>query len=83
MTSSDENFQRKNDRTFHQRILSRARDEPAETPLAPATLTTAMQNTLTWMPFIHSRTPEVKSSGEFTCWYPVLLVVMILIENNL
>ena len=36
MPSSDENFPRKNDRTFHQRCLSRARDEPAETPLAPA-----------------------------------------------
>ena len=37
MPSPDENFPHKNDRTFHQRCLSRARDEPAETPLAPAT----------------------------------------------
>ena len=36
MPSTAENFPRKNDRTFHQRCLSRARDEPAETPLAPA-----------------------------------------------
>ena len=35
MPSPDENFPHKNDRTFHQRCLSRARDEPAETPLAP------------------------------------------------
>ena len=35
MPSTAENFPRKNDRTFHQRCLSRARDEPAETPLAP------------------------------------------------
>ena len=38
MPSPDENFPHKNDRTFHQRCLSRARDEPAETPLAPATV---------------------------------------------
>ena len=36
MPSPDENFPHKNDRTFHQRCLSRSRDEPAETPLAPA-----------------------------------------------
>ena len=36
MPSPDENFPHKNDRTFHQRCLSRARDEPAETPLLPA-----------------------------------------------
>ena len=36
MPSPDENFPHENDRTFHQRCLSRARDEPAETPLAPA-----------------------------------------------
>ena len=36
MPSPDENFPHKNDRTFHQRCLSRARDEPAETPLASA-----------------------------------------------
>ena len=39
MPSTAENFPRKYDRTFHQRCLSRARDEPAETPLAPATPT--------------------------------------------
>ena len=39
MPSTAENFPRKNDRTFHQWCLSRARDEPAETPLAPARLT--------------------------------------------
>ena len=38
MPSPDENFPHKNDRTFHQRCLSRARDEPTETPLAPAML---------------------------------------------
>ena len=38
MPSTAENFPRKNDRTFHQRCLSRARDEPAETPLAPANI---------------------------------------------
>ena len=36
MPSPDKNFPHKNDRTLHQRCLSRARDEPAETPLAPA-----------------------------------------------
>ena len=43
MPSTVENFPRKNDRTFHQRCLSRARDEPAETPLAPARLNTTWQ----------------------------------------
>ena len=38
MPSPDENFPHKNDRTFYQQCLSRASDEPAETPLAPATL---------------------------------------------
>ena len=37
MPSPDENFPHNKDRTFHQRCLSQARDEPAETPLAPAT----------------------------------------------
>ena len=36
MPSPHENFPHKNYRTFHQQYLSRARDEPAETPLAPA-----------------------------------------------
>ena len=42
MPSPDENFPHKNYRTFHQRCLSRARDEPAETPLAPAILQQAI-----------------------------------------
>ena len=39
MPSPDENFPYKNDHTFHQRCLTQARDEPAETPLAPASIT--------------------------------------------
>ena len=42
MPSPDENFPHKNYLTFHQRCLSRARDEPAETPLAPAILQQAI-----------------------------------------
>ena len=47
MPSPDENFPHKNDRTFHQRCLSQARDEPAETPLAPASGCDANQSKLT------------------------------------
>ena len=48
MPSPDENFPHKNDRTFHQRCLSRARDEPAETPLAPAIVFLASFSPLWW-----------------------------------
>ena len=44
MPSPDENFPHKNDRTFHQRCLSRARDKLAETPLAPAKADTGNDN---------------------------------------
>ena len=46
MPSPDENFPHKNDRTFHQRCLSRARDEPAEAPLAPAKLMQERRNSI-------------------------------------
>ena len=62
MPSTVENFPRKNDRTFHQRCLSRARDEPAETPLAPAIMYPAYGT--------HNRLRSISGNGTNT---PIML----------
>ena len=79
MPSTAENFPRKNDRTFHQRCLSRARDEPAETPLAPAIVigTWYLMQIIEYLVLTCTWPYEIQKYLVLTCtWRPKYLILV-------